>query len=401
MTLVPFRLTFFQNRCPHLMTRTRYPLAPSIILMAMAACTHTDPPTSTSNYGATGPLDGTVPIRLTWSPLVDRGMSWSPDSRLISYSYQSGRPDRDVCLGVLPANGGQRTVERCGWGVDDARWTDGLNVSTISPGGNLVFVRHLSAPMEQGFRTAELFIQPLKRSGEQPVKIADLGRIPTGAQGRWDTFIDPVWLDDGSMLVLGAHSIRRNSCVDGCPFDRPRYNGPDTIALGVELARLSGLDAGRMDVSSVVAAPGLLSLALDRQKGSVLLLRQYHDQDDDVFYESLADTLFTLPTGGGALVPMLGTPRDDGPYLERFHSVAVAGDRIFLSRSFYSSSSRGPRPEDLGSDIAELLPDGSLVNRWTAAGGRWGRISAAPDGSALLAELLGVTISDIYLIPLR
>ncbi len=328
-------------------------------------------------------------------------MSWSGDSRIISYSYQSGRPDRDICIGLMPAAGGARTTERCGWGTDDGQWADGLDASTVSPARTLLFVRHRAAIVEPGFRTAELFSYPLTDQSAQPVRIAELGRIPAGAARRWDTFIDPVWLDDGSLLVLGAHWVRRPGCAGPCPADMPRYNGPDTLTIGVELARISGLDAGRMDVTSITAMPGLLSLALDRSKGQLLLVRQYHDPEDDSFYESFADTIFTMPVGGGAAAPLAGTPRDEGPPLERFHSVAAAAGRTFVARSWYNSATPPLLRSGLVSDIAELMPDGTLTARWPAPGVRWRRITAAPDGSALLAEAFTGISTDIYRIPLR
>jgi hypothetical protein len=387
------------------MTAPRYFLAPSLMAVALAACTHTTAPTTSSDNGPpTGPFNSSVPTRLTWYALRDRAAAWSENSRYFTYSYESGRSDRDVCIGVMNGGGGSRTIERCGWGADDALWADGLDGSTISPGGNLLFVRHRSLPFEAGYRTAELYSVPMNRAASTPTKIADLGRIPPRGARRWDTFLNPTWLPDGSLLVLGAHSIRRPSCVDPCPFDRFRFNGPDTLTLGVELARISGLDNGQMQVTSLAAVPGLLSLARDGSNGQILVVRQYHDPTDDSFYESFADTVFTVATNGGAFTPIAGTPREGAPPLERFHAVAAAGGRVFIARSWYSSATPPLQPSGLSSDIAELLPDGSLTSRWAAPGGggtRWKRIAAAPDGSAILAELETGTTSDIYLIPLR
>lgn len=380
------------------MTGHRSKLALPVVLAALASCGHTEPPSFTQPQES-GPFDRTVPIRLTYSSRSDRNPSWSRDGSAITYSYESGRADGDVFIGVLPAGGGQQSRSRCGWGEDDANWVDGSGTSALASDGRLLFVRHRSVRSDPGDRSADLFVSA---PGSVPVRLLQLGRIPPNAVARWDDILDMTWLDDETMLVVGAHRTRIPSCTDICPRDAVRYNGPDTARIGQEIARLSGLGGNQPVLSSVVARNGILAIALDRDRNELLVLQQFHDPADDVFFEPLADTIYRMPVGGGPLTPVVGTANSGSPELMRYHSVAVAGGRIFISRSWYDGSPPAPRADMMGSDIAELLPDGRMQSAQVMGPGRrWGRITASPDGRSLVAELATGSSHDLYLIPLQ
>lgn len=112
-----------------------------IALAALAGCDH-GALFRPAGYGSDMPFTAGTPTRLTFNPGVDRMPAWLPDESGILYSFERlDRPDRDRCLGLLPATGGSRARELCNRApaADDS--TDVWEWPTVSPGGRLAYVR--------------------------------------------------------------------------------------------------------------------------------------------------------------------------------------------------------------------------------------------------------------------
>jgi len=84
-----------------------------LLTVMLPGCGHSDPFTPASQ-ATTGSFDTLQPIRLTFSPDSDLTPAWSADGRRLFYTFAiPGDPDRDRCVGVLPAGGGSRVAEKC------------------------------------------------------------------------------------------------------------------------------------------------------------------------------------------------------------------------------------------------------------------------------------------------
>jgi len=111
--------------------------------MAMAAlgCEHTTP-FSFDNDVSTTPFQKGDPARLTFNPGLDTRASWLPDgSAFLFTEEQTGRPDRDQCIAVMPGTGGTITRTIC---ADSDVAADSVNVflaPAVSSEGRLAYLR--------------------------------------------------------------------------------------------------------------------------------------------------------------------------------------------------------------------------------------------------------------------
>ena len=112
-------------------------------LVLVAACAHTDGIVGTDPPSADGPFaDGPI-VRLTYDP----GMDLFPavtSAGLLIYSYQpTERPDRDRCIGILPASGGTR-IGICHDAVNGDGLTDALEWPALDDSGALLYSHYVS-----------------------------------------------------------------------------------------------------------------------------------------------------------------------------------------------------------------------------------------------------------------
>lgn len=110
----------------------------------LAGCSHSDPIAPADPEGV-GPFSAGSPARLTFSAADDRFANWTDDGEGIFYSFQvPNRPDRDRCLGLLPAEGGTRLFELCEHRGAFADSTDFFASGALSTDGKLLYVQATS-----------------------------------------------------------------------------------------------------------------------------------------------------------------------------------------------------------------------------------------------------------------
>ncbi len=370
----------------------------------VAACAHSDAFT-TADMEHDGPFNPATPIRLTYAPLGDHDPAFSGDGTWITYVFERHGADRDRCVAVLPAAGGTRRHELCARYVGEVDSADGLGAAALRTDGTIAFTLHTGVRGNLTSRTMGLYLGQVDSiAGAR--RILPLGTTPPGGSAAWSEVVDPIWVTDTELLVLAArrHLVNASDCsLCVPPRDRDRTPIRDTIPVGVEIARLRVVD-GRADVVTTVPAVDAIAMSLDRQQGLVHYLVQRPRPDlAEVFHESLADSVYAVPVGGGTPVLRYGTSGLDAAPLERLHGIASGHGRLFISRSWRGSLPPGPTVPPgtlLLSDISEVMPDGSLRTIATAISWRWGRIRLSPDGRHLVAEAVERTTSDIYLLDL-
>lgn len=359
------------------------PLAASVALAALlvAGCSHSDPGV-TGLDTSDGPLDPASPSRLTYSPITDAWPGYSPDGDYLVYTFErGGSPDR--CLGVLPGGGGQRVAEVCPE-VRPAR--EGIEHGAVSPDGTrLAYTLHTGGTSDNfTVVTAALYVAPIDSvSGAR--KIFDLLVNPSGAPRRWDYLLDPVWIADDEIAFIGAQV----SYVPPAPFA-----DPDTIYTGIDLATVR--IGGPTPVIDVIAnISNAQALSYDPTVQRFTYLRD--------------GAVYTIARGGSEQLAFT-LPDAPGESGRGISGVAAGGGRIWIT--WITSMAIGTTTTRTTSSVSEVGAGGALVTlasrtREVAAlgvisdQGRWGRLTAAGDGSRLAVEGLGgATGSDIYLISL-
>ncbi len=218
----------------------------------LADCEHAQP-FGAADLGPNVPFDSTLPRQLTFGQEGDVGPAWLPDGSGIIYSFlRLDRPDRDRCLGILPADGGRLVRTICHVPVAaDADSTDALWNPAVGPGGVLAYVRAGSAVGSLVPRSVELVVASL--ADPDPGRAA-LSLPFTAPDGRLvGDLTDPVWLDGRTLVVLA---------------DTVTYTGPplpvDTIVSPVEILRIAldgtsatvGVVPGTLNATSVAADTG-------------------------------------------------------------------------------------------------------------------------------------------------
>lgn len=197
-----------------------------VVLLGLAACTHSEPfpPGSVDNPG---PLDDTPPVRLTFDSGVDQYPAWLADGAGLLYSYElTTVRDHDRCLGLLPPGGGVRRVEYCATGDLSHDSTNALLSSSGGPGGltawvDVVGLRTLAGAQGGGIRVGGLtasdarLVQPLPYFA------------PNGH--RHDMATHLAWLGDSAVMYLGNEMLYFAACST-CKLD--------TVPVGREIMLL-------------------------------------------------------------------------------------------------------------------------------------------------------------------
>jgi|GEM_PF-464995 len=214
-------------------------MPPRLSLLSIAlliACGHTDPFSNPdSNTGR--PFDPSPPARLTLNLGVDRDPAWLPDGSGILYSAQDpGRNDRDVCLALLPATGGQQSALWCDV-PDGPDRTDAVLSTGPAADGRMAFLatstsRGNPVPEYLGIRVGPT---------TDPAAGIQVRQLPyPRGQGIVNAVGRLHWAGTDRLAYLGVWSAIHVVCPQ--PFV---CNPPDTAVTGldVELLDLAGGDA--------------------------------------------------------------------------------------------------------------------------------------------------------------
>ena len=179
------------------MTRTVWVLAG----LALGACAH-EAPWEPGTYTPTGPYARGLPTRLTFDPSADSSPFWLPDGSGVLYSFERrDRPDRDRCLGLLPAEGGTRRLQICNTSGPGADSTDLFGWPALSPGGRLAYFRMVRPAFRQAITFAGFDIGTLSAPQAGPL----LDRLPgTFAAGLGLSATQTGWLSDSAFVYLAV-----------------------------------------------------------------------------------------------------------------------------------------------------------------------------------------------------
>lgn len=378
----------------------------SAMTLALVACGHSEP-FVTEDQEITGPFAAGAPLRLTYSPLTDVGIGISADGQWLTYQYERGTPDRDRCVAILPAAGGQRQAELCAWERGEPVESDGLANAMLRGDGMVLFTKHSGFIGNLTSDSAGFYLTR-SDSAAGHVKLFNLLAQPPGANAVWASIMSPVWIGENELMVMAVrhHLTNITACIPpdcapikNFPRDGDRTTPQDTVPLGVEFARVK-VEGNAVAIISVAPVAEAIAWSYEESQGLLHYIVQ-RTGDADLYHESIADTLMVMPATGGAATPLYGTPEAGSNHqLERLHGVASGHGRVFISRSWRTPDNAPlpvvPKRTPLESDIVEVLQDGSLRLIAPAVTWHWNQLRLSPDGQYLYAEGLERGGGNIY-----
>ena len=302
---------------------------------ALAGCDHARPFTAGSGEPDV-PYDSALPRRLTYSAAGDVEPAWLADGSGIIYSFASGLPNGDQCLGVLPPGGGHIGQTVCP-DLTDADSTILLREPAAGPGGRLAYLRESSAAGAAAPSATELIVATLADPAPGRVVLrfpyTDSGGVLHGSAGQ------PRWLPDGDLVYI----------AEQVAFTFPPLP-IDTIytPLWIERLNVSG------DSAVVTVIPGTASAT------SVAA-----DSAGAVYYTRAGDSVvYRVAPGAQA-----GTPWYDfgsagpvsGVQVHGNRLIALAGSALYLVDVAAGTRATIPVPAGLLLSRPALSPDGTRL----------------------------------------
>ncbi len=364
-------------------------------LLLLAACGHSEPFT-TADQRNDGPFSATVPIRLTHAAGSNLHPAWSEDGSAIVYSYLRGTADRDRCLGVLPAGGGTRLAEICAPPLEDEGVLDAYTHGGMDADGRIVLNHHTNSSFVQSPQGGELLLTRLDSVGGRR-QITPLLRTPPGTSRPWTYLLTPAWAGPGRVVALAAEA----AVGTWWEFDSPPPLPFDTTFRASLLVELL-VDETPVRWATLAEVDWATMLAVDRGAGFLyFVVAPPRSPLINTDAARLADTVYRMPLAGGPAVPVYGAPRAASEVVGGIVGLAAGGGRVFVSEQRGVPSS-GIRPQGEFASIIEILADGTtrpIDTRRIPDTGRWGRITASPDGRQVVAELHSApNLADLYLL---
>lgn len=333
----------------------------TLAILALVGCSH-------SEFPAAGvpdlqqPFGVGEPLRLTYSPGIDRTPQWSTAPLRIMYAFDRGRrPDslQTGCVSDMPASGGSRGTEIC-----ETDPTATLAMRPYWPArradGSTAFVRQWWAPFGLNPAKSDLALQP-PDAHTQTLSLLPIPYYSATTARTHYGISHPAWLDAGHLVYL-ARFENRGSLV--------------SVSSGAEIVVLD-IAAGLNGISVV---PGTLYASSLDLHGDTLY---YTLGGDSLVYRrrltsGVVDTVFDF----GAL----GIARD--VRIQNGKLVAVVGGSV----SFHSDPTYGMVQDDFGGPIyAADLPAGTPVqiSPLSPPVKLYQHLALSPDGSAVIAEESG------------
>lgn len=255
------------------MSRRVVALALAPTLAALAACEHAQP------FGAASgepnvPYTAAFPRQLTFNTAADLSPSWLPDGSGIIYSFSLAQADNDLCLGILPGEGGHRLRTICHTPVEgDADSTNALSEPAVGPGGALAYLR--ASSMLGALAPSRLELVAATLSAPEPGRVVI--RFPyTAADGLLHASASHLhWLSATALVYLAEQVVY---------FTHGSF--ADTVVSPLEIVRVS-LAGDSAALTLVPGTAGATSLTVD-SAGAII-------------YTLTGDTrVYRLASAGGA-----------------------------------------------------------------------------------------------------
>lgn len=356
--------------------------------LALAACEHSVPFPTEPQQGTT-PFDQAVPTRLTYGVVgtpfgIMNGRqtrpSYSQDGKFLVYSFDDEADftidgmnrdhDHDVCLGVLPATGGQRRASICHLLPDSTFLRDGIEHGALAANGTLAFVRHAGVASSGSSTSGWLYLAPVDSlAGAR--RVFQLKRRPPGALDRWDYLLNPTW-DPQARFVALATRADLVVLAAGSP--------PNTVYSGVEVVRFIFGPAGTT-WERLAPAEGAEMLAWDAAAGRGWFLRQ--------------GSVFDALTGERVYTP----PRDAEAAAQEISGLATGGGEVFVTeRALRGTSTNTARLDTRIARIVSIDSAETVFAKTTLGDARvsWTRLAVSPDGQRFAFEQVGAGAWALY-----
>jgi hypothetical protein len=198
------------------------------VAVAVAGCSH-DQPFETPASGSSTPFLPGTPVRLTNNPGKDLHPAWNADGGSFWYSLQeSGQPDKDQCLGQLPATGGSRLAEVCNISPSATDTTDIFDVPSTSPDGQILYIRSSSRIGALAPNASGVYLAPLSNP-LSATQVLHLGYTVPGEAVVQAYITSARWASPTRLFYVGE-SVNYIPPCDQCP--------PDTVNVGIEVIDL-------------------------------------------------------------------------------------------------------------------------------------------------------------------
>jgi len=340
--------------------------SPACVLAALAtsACTHGEP-FAPAPLETRPPFATAFPRRLTFNPGMDVTPSVSADTLVFSRG-EPQRADRDVCLAVLPVDGGVLAAQSCPHeGVADPRQDVWLE-PTISPDRTQVaFVRQSGQPGATLPDTRALVLASRDRPDSARVVVP--GTYDTGRGQTGNAFRHVSWLDGGTLRFLG-----------GLEFYDAMSRDTVLVAYGVF----------RVDLSS--GGPGLPVWEADALA--------YDTEADGILYvvpPSDPTAVYAVTTGGApTLLARFGTT--DASTLTGLTELAMADGVPVVIGTFQLPPPGGTSVQILMQDVGAGLQQKTL---WSTGLPR--RLAAVPGRRQVVAQIAAGGAPELWLLEVR
>jgi hypothetical protein len=339
-----------------------------LLLLPLFGCGHSEP-FGAPPTGSDQPFNALPPVRLTLNQGPDRGAAWLPDGSGILYSAQQlGRRDNDVCLALLPPNGGSQQQLTCDLSPTGADSTDALESPAPAPDGRLAFVaagsRIAAIPPGSVAISVSSLLSPDTHTRLKPLPYT----LPDGTLHSGASQLR--WLTPDVLLYLGERVDFRHTC-DTC-------SEWDTLATGIDVVSLDVRQPG----TTPQRIPGTENASGVSAGGNA----------DEVYYTLSGDSRVyrrTLSTGAVAIAHDFGAAgmaRDVHVVGDRM--AAVVGGRV----AYGIDPSFGPTQWDSGG-VLHMVDLDSGTDVVLDGPGLFRRPQVSPSGSAVVVEVYPLIVS--------
>jgi hypothetical protein len=339
-------------------------------LILLLGCGHTEP-FGTPPVGSDLPFDASPPVRLTFNQGPDRGASWLPDGSGILYSAQQlGRADHDVCLALIPPEGGTQRQVTCDLSPTGGDSTDAIESAAPASDGRVAFVALGSRINAIPYGSASIAVGEVG----DPANLIRVQPLPyTIVPNRLHSSASQLrWLTPTRLIYLAERVDYHVHC--------PICTEWDTM--------ITGRDVASIDLAQPGSAPRLIPGTDNASSVSL------GTGEDELYYTLNADPRVyrqTLTSGAVTVVHDFGT-------LGSARDVHVVGTRMAVvvgGRVAYGiDPAFGPTQWDSGGVVHVVdLQSGTDV---TLDGpGLFRRPQISPSGSAIVAESYPLLISEV------